>query len=368
MAEQGTSVHGNFIAHEHQECVIPFPDKENPTHKIRYTKIVGSGGFRVILRLLPTALSDSGVPPMLEALGYSQDQSRHLYAAARKSSGLIVVSGPTGSGKSTALKTLMTHSPTRHERIQYSLEDPVEYKIFGVFQISVNDENEMIDALKKVLRGDPDEVMVGEVRSKEMMSMLKNVVLSGHQVMTTIHTPSAIEIIKRITADEMGVPRDILDGRNFLSALVHQRLIATLCDGCKLPAYNAPESIFPSELRTSLTTKFGLDISKMFVANPCGCKQCGGSGANGQTILAEVIRPTQEMRKCFRDGRDGEAEAMWRYTRTHHFDHEDCTGKTFIEHGLYKVSIGLIDPVMLDTLEPLESYEVFPSQIGEKSE
>ncbi|RLM48994.1 hypothetical protein DVK02_18290, partial [Halobellus sp. Atlit-31R] len=142
-----------------------------------------------MLRLLQTAASKGAQAKPFEDDGYAPDQARIFYSAARRAKGMILVAGPTGSGKTTLLKGLMTSSPTRNQRIQYSIEDPVEYKMFGVGQISLGseDENEAIEAGKAVLRADPDDLMVGEIRDAKMAALLKSMVLGGHLVMGSVH-------------------------------------------------------------------------------------------------------------------------------------------------------------------------------------
>lgn len=370
LAEARSGSDGAFIQSAIQSASIPFPDKDNPSYKLRWQSIPVAGGFRIVLRILQTALSKNAEAKPLDQLGFSPDQCRNLYAAARKTKGLLIASGPTGSGKSTLLKTLMTSSPTRHQRVQYSIEDPVEYKMFGVSQISIqrsaleDDGRQSVAAGRAVLRGDPDELMVGEIRDVEMASLLKAMVQAGHLVMSSVHASSAIEVISRVVAPEIAIPREVLDGRNFLNALVYQNLVGLLCVHCRLPATAATEDMFPQAVRVLLRDKFGLDDQRMYVTNPDGCEACNHKGTRGQTVIAEVVRPDQQMRRLFREGRDGDAESYWRATRRAAFDEPDCTGKTFLEHGLYKASIGLVDPMTLDALEPFEGYEVYPMQRG----
>ena len=364
LAAPGTTSDPNFIATEQQFARIPYPDKDNPQYNLRWQSIPVAGGFRIILRLLQTSASVNAQAKPLDQDGYSLDQSRVLYAAARRAKGMILVSGPTGSGKTTLLKALMTSSPTRHQRIQYSIENPVEYKMFGVGQISLTDgdEDEAHEAGRAVLRGDPDDLMVGEIRDAKMAALLKSMVLGGHLVMGTTHGSSAIESVARITEPEIGIPRSLFDGRNFINLLVYQNLVPRLCECCKVPAAKATEQMFPIALKAVMRDRFGLDPDRMFVTNPEGCEKCDGTGEDGRTVICEVIRPDRTMRQLFKDGLDAKAEDHWRRTRIAAFDQPDCTGKTYVEHGLFKVAAGMVDPVALDETEPLEDYEVLPLQ------
>lgn len=362
LASNSTRSHSNFITSAKQHARIPYPEKENPVYNLRWQSFPVAGGQRIILRLLQTSASKGAQAKPLDQDGYSTDQARILYAGARRAKGMILVSGPTGSGKTTLLKALMTSSPTRHQRIQYSIEDPVEYKMFGVGQISLADgtDEEAMEAGRAVLRSDPDDLMVGEIRGAKMAALLKSMVLGGHLVMGSTHGSSAIESVARITEPEIGIPRSLFDGRNFINLLVYQNLVPKMCEGCKIPAHKASEQQFPASLRTVMRDRFKLNIDRMFVTNPDGCEACKHTGEDGRTVICEVIRPDRVMRALFKDGRDAVAEDHWRNTRVAAFDEPDCTGKTYVEHGLYKVAIGMVDPVALDETEPLEDYEVLP--------
>lgn len=364
LAQDRSTSDTTFIREQFQTASIPHPELENPVFKLRYQSIPCAGGFKIILRLLQTSHSKNAEAKSLATLGYAPDQERGLNAAARRAKGMVLVAGGTGSGKTTLLKTMMTSSPTRHKRIQYAIENPVEYKMFGVTQIDVSgsasdDSNkQMLNAGLAVLRGDPDELMVGEIREPQMASLCKSMVQSGHLVMSTVHASSAIEIPSRICSPEIGIPRDVLGGRNFINAFVYQTLVGTLCEHCKIPARKATEAQFPRALQEQLRSLFGMKPQTMYVTNKGGCSKCN-EGVLGQTVIAEVIRPDQHMRRLFQDGQDADAEKYWRESRCAAFDQPDCTGKTYLEHGLYKASIGIIDPVALDAIEPFEGYEVF---------
>lgn len=370
LAEKGTRSDPNFMEGKDQSATIEHRTDAG-FFKFRYQSLTVYGGFRVILRILHPTTSKSAEAKPLEALGYEPDQHKALYIAARRNNGMIVVTGPTGSGKTTTLKTLFTCSPTRHRRIQYSVEDPVEYKMFGVgqksFQRSIDDDDTkpMIAAMRAVLRADPDELMVGEIRDREMSSMAKAFVQSGHPLMTSVHASSAIEIVARLASEELGMPRDFMGGRNSLNALVMQRLVPLLCPHCKIPAHQATEEQFPESVRDPLKFRFNVDPDKMFVTNLDGCEHCHHTGTNGQTVIAEVVIPDFKMRKLFREGHDDEAELYWRSHRKAAFDEQDCTGKTHLEHGIWKATQGLICPVNLEFMtEPFEGYQIYPIEGG----
>lgn len=351
-----------------QSCAIPFSssDTVKDDWKLRYQSIPVVGGVDVILRLLPTGLTDDGKGKALEELGYSPSQCHQLELANRKNVGLIIVAGVTGAGKSTTLKCLLTSSEHRMKKKTYTIEDPAEYKIYGASQISVQrsssagdnkaDANPFIESMRTVMRADPDVVMVGEVRDKQSGSMMKTMVQTGHKVLTTVHAASAIEIVERLVSEEIGLHRQTLSSRNFLSALVYQHLVPLSCSHCRKPA----KGIIPAERLDMIAEKFKLsDMSKIHVVNPSGCPRCR-DGVKGVTVAAEVIAPDLEFLKLIREGKDGEAEEYWRGTRSHGFEHPDMTGKTALEHAVFKMTQGLVDPANVeDVFEPFETYRIF---------
>lgn len=366
MAEETSRSHPAYNIRLAQSCSIVIPSAAGRALKLRYQSVPVVGGHDIILRLLFTD-DEKAEAPTLEKLGYASSHQRQLSLAARKTVGSIFIAGVTGSGKSTTLKTLMTMSPDRHLWKQYSVEDPAEYRLPGVSQVSVQrtseasadsaSANPFVSAMRVIMRADPDEIMVGEVRDTESGSLLKTMVQSGHQVYTTVHAASAIEIVERLTSDEIGLPRQTLSSRSFVSAFVYQRLLAVNCKHCSLPA----EGTLPEEQLSLIEKKFGISRSKLKVASHEGCEHCKGRGVFGLTVVAEIIVPDSEFLKLIREGKDMEAEELWRGRRTAAFDEADCEGKTAFEHALYKMSQGLLDPrVIEDSFEPMESYVVHP--------
>lgn len=337
--------------------------------RIRYQSTPVNGGFDVVMRLL--VLDKSDKTKSLEELGYEPSQVRDLDLASRKTVGVIIIAGVTGSGKSTTLKTLMTRSPRRHLVKSYSIEDPVEYQMSMVSQISVqrsssddeSDPNPFLGSMRVLMRLDPDVIMAGEVRDNPSCQMLQTMVQSGHQVMTTVHTSSAIEILDRLSSESMGLTRQTLSGKNFVSALVFQRLIPLLCEHCKIPG----EEIIPEDRLQLLERKFGISREHVFGANEAHdnqCPHCNGTGIHGRTVASEIILPDRDFLKLIRNGDDLAAEEYWRRKRKTGFDDPDMTGKTAFEHGLYKVSIGVVDPRHLEgEFDPMEMYQVLEKEV-----
>lgn len=365
LAEESSRSHPSYNSRFPQSCSIVLSGLAGRSLNLRYQSIPVVGGSDVVLRLLFTDDTHKE-SPTLEKLGYALSQQKLLTLAARTTVGVVIIAGVTSSGKSTTVKTLMTMNPDRHYWKQYSVEDPAEYVLPGVSQVSVQrkaeatmdgaSSNPFVAAMRTIMRGDPDEIMVGEVRDSETGSLLKTMVHSGHQVYTTVHAVSAIDVVERMTSDEIGISRQTMASRNFISALVYQRLLAKNCEACCLPA--AAE--LPEDYLSLIERKFGLSRQTMKVASAHGCPECDGSGVMGQTVVAEIIVPSSALLKFIREGRDIEAEELWRSSRTAAFDAPDCDGKTAFEHGLYKVSQGTLDPRTLeDAFEPFESYQLY---------
>lgn len=331
-------------------------------YKLRYKYIRMVDGWDVIIRLLPVE-THNHVSKTFADLGYEVSQVKLLTKCVSRTIGLIGFLGPTGSGKSTALKVSMEADPNRMERKRYSVEDPVEYKIFGVSQISVqrDDHEEAVDSiqalngtLRDILRGDPDEVMVGETRDASTASIVADFVMTGHKLYTTLHTSSGFGAILRL--HRLGLDRHVLADRQFLSALAFQRLLPVLCEHCKVPAAD----VLPAGKLQLLQEKFRLDPASVRCSVQGDCPHCKGRGIAGSTVVAEIIAPDKVIRQLIAEGKDDQAETYWRQSRGETpFDDPDMTGKTAYEHALYKVSQGWIDPRDLEReFEPLESYEL----------
>ncbi|MBX8493162.1 Flp pilus assembly complex ATPase component TadA [Pseudomonas cichorii] len=360
MADQKTRSKGTFsLEAKSMSCVIPYKFK-GTSYKLRFKYIRLVDGWDMIMRVLPVETQNEQNITYAD-LGFEVSQRKLLAQCVSRSIGLIALLGPTNSGKSTTLKTCMEADPNRMQRKRYSVEDPVEYKIFGTSQISVqrDDHEEEVDSIKAlngilrdILRGDPDEVLIGEVRDASTAAIMADFILTGHKVYTSIHTSSAFGAILRLV--RLGLDRHVLADQNFFSALVFQRLLPVLCDHCKVPA----SEVLTSEKLHVLQEKFGIDPGNVRCSAQGDCQHCKGRGIASSTAVAEIVAPDKNIRHLIAEGRDEEAELYWRRSRKSGYNDADMTGKTAYEHALYKVSQGWIDPRDLEReFEPLESYE-----------
>lgn len=369
MADARSRSTSNFsLQKKSMSCMIPHSHKGHQ-YRLRYKFIRLADGWDVVLRILPMDIEE-GTKTFPE-LGYEASQVNLLELSVKRSIGLIILTGPTGSGKSTSLKTMMEFDPKRYFKKRYGVEDPVEFKMFLVSQISIQredhaegdkykDSSDYEGTLLDILRGDPDDVMIGETRDSVVGTMLADFVLAGHKIYTTAHTASAMTTPKRL--ERLGIDRAIQGDRQFYSALIFQRLLPVLCTECKLPA----ESVLDDKKKHLLQNKFGLNIENIFCCNEEGCSHCNNLGIVDSTVVAEVIVPDSVIRKHISAGDDDLAELYWRQSRKTAFDDPDMSGKTAFEHGLYKVSQGIIDPQDLEfEFEPLELYEIVRVEVDQ---
>ncbi|WP_242201903.1 MULTISPECIES: ATPase, T2SS/T4P/T4SS family [unclassified Pseudomonas] len=361
MSEPKTRSHNTFsLENKSMSCMVKMRFKATD-YKLRYKYIRLVDGWDMVIRILAVeTLNERN--KTFEDSGYEVSQIKLLKLCVSRAIGLIAFLGPTGSGKSTSLKICMEADPNRKQRKRYSVEDPVEYKIYDLSQISVqkDDHEDQIDSIKAlngtlldILRGDPDEIMVGETRDASTASIVADFVMTGHKLYTTLHIFSAFGAILRL--NRLGLDRNVLADRQFFSALAFQRLLPVLCDHCKVPA----TEVLPDEKLQQLQEKFGLDISKIYCSAESGCEHCKGRGITGSTVVAEIVAPDKVIRNFIADSKDEQAEVYWRESRVSAFDDPDMTGKTAYEHALYKISQGRIDPRDLEReFEPLEVYEL----------
>jgi type II secretory ATPase GspE/PulE/Tfp pilus assembly ATPase PilB-like protein len=229
----------------------------------------------------------------LDVLGFTESDLKKLRKYITEPYGMVLVTGPTGSGKTTTLYAALSEIVTPEDKI-ITIEDPVEYQIPGIVQVPVNEKKGLTFArgLRSILRHDPDKIMVGEVRDPETAQIAVQSALTGHLVFTTVHANNVFDVIGRFI--HMGV-----EPYNFVSSLncvMAQRLVRVLCRHCKRAA-PAPEEL----LRES-----GLDpdlYAGQEFHEPTGCEECGGTGFLGRTAVAELLDMSDRIRQMIIDRR-----------------------------------------------------------------
>ncbi len=246
-------------------------------------------GEKVVLRLLDS--SDLGMN--LDDLGFEERALNHFREAINQPWGMILVTGPTGSGKSTTLYSAIQEVQTPKENI-VTVEDPVEYQVDGIVQTQVEDDQGLTfaKALRSILRQDPDTVLVGEIRDLETADIAVKAALTGHLVLSTLHTNDAASAIARLT--DMGVDDFMVSSSvNLVSA---QRLMRELCDNCKQPM-EMPDWDFL--LRIGFSEEQLSNDPTFYEA--VGCDQCL-EGYTGRFAILETIKVDEQLRKMILDG------------------------------------------------------------------
>lgn len=231
-------------------------------------------GENFVLRILDRK---RGIVP-LDGLGLSDDQFNTMQLMLSRPEGILLVTGPTGSGKTTTLYSILGHLNSEGVNIM-TLEDPVEYPMPMIRQTSLSDSVKMdfAEGIRSMMRQDPDVILVGEIRDKDTAEMAFRAAMTGHQVFSTLHTNSAIRSIPRLV--NLGIQPEVLAGN--VIGIVAQRLIRTLCSACK-----APHDPSPIELR--LLGILPEETYQLF--KPVGCAACEHLGYKGRTSILELLK------------------------------------------------------------------------------
>jgi type IV pilus assembly protein PilB len=238
------------------------------------------GGESVVLRILDRA----GGRRSLEQLGMLPDVLERFFRACVRAHGAVLVTGPTGSGKTTTLYAVLDELNTSERNI-VTIEDPVEYRVDGLRQVQVNPRAGVTFAngLRSMMRADPDVVMVGEIRDRETAQIVVESALTGHLVLSTLHTNDAPTAVTRLV--EMGVEPFLV--ASAIDCVVSQRHARRLCEGCKRERTYAPEAV----------AGWGVNVGEPFTAfEAVGCASCGPTGYRGRIGLFEAMPISEEIR------------------------------------------------------------------------
>ncbi len=261
---------------------------------IRIASLPGVYGEKITLRLL---IRNKHVVTMNE-LGFSKKNDDIIKEAIALPYGFIIITGPTGSGKSTTLYALLSHLNKDDKNI-ITLEDPVERRIAGINQVQLNNRAGMTfsSGLRSILRSDPDVIMVGEVRDKETAKIAVESALTGHFVLSTLHTNNAAASITRL--NEMGVDPFLISSS--VIAVIAQRLVRVLCVKCMQP------HVFKKKELRSLIPDFPFDPgtgddSEVILYQPKGCISCSGTGYKGRRGVYEILKITPLIRNLILSG------------------------------------------------------------------
>ena len=255
---------------------------------IRVSVMPSIFGEDAVLRILDKqALTDQLLGLQLANLGFEADSIDRIRRLGREPYGMLLVTGPTGSGKTTTLYAVITEMNSGQDKI-VTIEDPVEYQLPGVLQIPVNEKKGLTFSrgLRSILRHDPDRILVGEIRDPETAEIAVQAALTGHLVYTTVHANNVFDVIGRFT--HMGVePYTFVSAMN---GIVAQRLIRKVCADCAVPHKPDAELLADSRLTDDAARGFTFRIGR-------GCGRCRGTGYRGRRAIAEILTLNDELRE-----------------------------------------------------------------------
>src|SRR5450755_1150075 len=264
-------------------------------------------GEDAVLRVLDKeSMSEKFSKLSLEVVGFSEADLTKFRRYILEPYGMVLVTGPTGSGKTTTLYAALSEIKNDEDKI-ITIEDPVEYQLKGITQIPVNDKKGLTFArgLRSILRHDPDKIMVGEIRDKETADIAINSALTGHLVFTTVHANNVLDVLGRFL--NIGV-----EPYNFVSALnciLAQRLVRVICEHCKKQVHYTDTQLQESGLNP-------VEWQQIPLYEGSGCFECGGTGFRGRSAIHELLDLTEKIREMILDKRP--ASEIKRVARDEH--------------------------------------------------
>ncbi len=304
---------------------------------LRISTIPTPFGESVVIRILPTQMLFS-----LEKLGLPRQELQIFEDLIKKPHGIIFVTGPTGSGKTTTLYACLSRINTKDRKI-ITIEDPIEYEMSGITQIQVQPEIglDFARGLRSILRHDPDVIMVGEVRDLETAEIAIRVALTGHLVFSTLHTNDAASGVTRLV--DIGVEPYLL--ASSVQAFIAQRLIRTICPHCKYEDTDAS-----LELRKMIARDSGISSPQdIRLYRGKGCSQCNGTGFFGRTAIYEILLVNEGLRELIL--KKSTSAQIARYAFQNGM-------RTLRQDGWQKVKNGLTTPEEVLKVAPAEEYAV----------
>ena len=269
----------------------------------RITHFVDGVEYDIRVSILPTVYGEKTVMRLAQkkqlkreksALGFYPDDLEKFDSIISNPHGIILVTGPTGSGKSTTLYTALSELNKEQVNI-ITVEDPVEANINGINQVQVNNKADMTfaNALRSILRQDPDIIMIGEIRDKETATIAVEASITGHLVVSTLHTNSAVSTITRL--ENMGIESYLIADSTV--GIMAQRLVKKLCLNCR-EEYEASD-------REKDWLKYPKD-KPLKLYRPCGCNQCNDTGYRGRIGVYEIMPMTRDLRNAIADGKQAD--------------------------------------------------------------
>ena len=307
-----------------QDGVLQFKDVNNPKGDwidVRFSTCPAKYGERIVMRLL------KGSPELsLDKIGFSEDDFKKVMDAVNSPQGMVLVTGPTGSGKSTTLYAALQKINNPKKSI-LTAEDPVEYYLEGLGQVQANDSIGLTfsSILRSFLRQDPEVILVGEIRDKETVDISIKAALTGHLLLSTLHTNDAIATVVRLL--NMGVPNFMVSSA--LTLIVSQRLARRVCQSCKKP----DEDVNANHLLDIGFTKEELPNITAF--RGAGCESCGGTGYKGRQGIYEVLQNSPSLASGIL--KNLQAPELLEIAKKDGFQTMSETGRKYIIEGVISV-------------------------------
>ncbi|MFC0694262.1 GspE/PulE family protein [Paraburkholderia humisilvae] len=326
---------------ERQDASIGDRDKlPEQLFGVRIATAPTSTGSLMVLRLL---YNDAGDSTDLTQLGFTLQQADAFNRLAQRPHGMNIISGPTGSGKSTTLQRVLAGQIREMAGSTHviTVEDPVEYPIAGAVQTPV--VNAMTEearslafaaAIANAMRLDPDTIMIGEIRDRASAQNALRAAMTGHQVWTTVHANSALAIVDRLV--DLGLPLAMVTDESLVTGLISQRLVKLLCPHCSRPLSDALHEL-DAGCVARIERVVGARFEQVRIAGS-GCPHCR-HGTIGRTVVAEVIHPDATLFDLLRAGQKAAAHQYWLH---------ELGGQTVGQHAIDKVAAGLVDPRMAE--------------------
>lgn len=326
--------YGNILNRIKVQAMLPI-DEHFSAQDGAIRQVKGDKSLDMRISILPTLNGEKVVIRLLSQyvrsfsfadLGLSDHDQKLLLTASNKPFGMILVTGPTGSGKTTSLYALLKLLNSPDVNIT-TIEDPVEYKMPGINQIQVNAQTNLTFAkgLRSIVRQDPDIILVGEIRDKETAETAVNAALTGHLLLSTFHANDAATAVPRLL--DMGIEPFLL--ASTLEVLIAQRLVRKICDKCRYSVNSSKE-----EIKKNISE----DASKYFTGKHIvlyqgkGCESCGHTGFKGRTAIYEFIEVTPELEELIL--KNPSTAQIWKIARAQ-------GSVTLFEDGINKVKSGV---------------------------
>ena len=255
---------------------------------VRVSSVPTPFGEKLVLRLLKPDIDDLS----FDSVGMGSEQQKIMEQSLTGTDKIVIVTGPTGSGKSTTLYACANHLNVGTNTL-VTVEDPIEFRIEGATQIEVNEKTGVSFAagLRSILRQDPDVILVGEVRDLETAEIAFQAAQTGHLVLTSLHTNDAPSAVVRLK--DLGLEPYIIAGS--ISAVVAQRLVRKVCPDCRVPV--------SAEKISAVNSEHGTNFKTMYDCSEAGCEACSGSGYKGRTGVFSILKITNNIREMIREGK-----------------------------------------------------------------